>query len=96
MVNGYPWGTKSPSTSDSYTQAPDTGVIRSYDFTIARGVLAPDGFSKSLLLVNGQYPGVGDPPRAFLQLLIKGCVACDRSQLGRHYSSDRQQRNHQP
>lgn len=58
MVNGYPWGTKSTTNSDPYKQAPDTGVVRSYDFTIARGVMAPDGYSKSLLLVNGQYPGV--------------------------------------
>lgn len=58
MVNGYPWGTKSTSNSDPYYEAPDTGVVRSYDFTIARGVVAPDGYSKNLLLVNGQYPGV--------------------------------------
>jgi len=68
-VNGYPWGTKSTSNSDPYYQAPDTGVVRSYDFTIARGVMAPDGFSKSLLLVNGQYPGVSLPSVSHSPLL---------------------------
>lgn len=38
--------------------APDTGVVRSYDFTVARGTVAPDGFEKTTLLINGQFPGV--------------------------------------
>ena len=33
------------------------GVIRSYDFTIARGNIAPDGVNKSVLLINGAFPG---------------------------------------
>lgn len=33
------------------------GVIRSYDFTISRGLIAPDGYERDVLLVNGQYPG---------------------------------------
>lgn len=36
---------------------PDTGVIRSYDFTISRGVIAPDGYQKQVMLVNGAFPG---------------------------------------
>ena len=58
MVNGYPWGSKTASNSDPYNDAPDTGVVRSYDFTIARGKLAPDGFEKDVILVNNQFPGV--------------------------------------
>ncbi|CAD6594145.1 MAG: hypothetical protein ASARMPRED_008719 [Alectoria sarmentosa] len=57
IINGFPWGSKRASTSDPYTGSPDTGVIRSYDFTIARGTVSPDGYSKSMLLINGQYPG---------------------------------------
>ena len=34
-----------------------TGVHRSYDFTIARSTLAPDGVNRSVILVNGQFPG---------------------------------------
>lgn len=34
------------------------GVTRYYDFTIARSFKAPDGFNKTVLLVNGQFPGV--------------------------------------
>lgn len=28
-----------------------------YDFTITRGYLQPDGFNKSLILINGGFPG---------------------------------------
>lgn len=40
-----------------YNTSPHTGVIRSYDFTISRGVIAPDGYERSVLLVNGAFPG---------------------------------------
>ncbi|KAI2627257.1 multicopper oxidase [Hypomontagnella submonticulosa] len=36
---------------------PHTGVTRYYDFTVARGILAPDGYEKSGIYVNGQFPG---------------------------------------
>ena len=36
--------------------------MRSYDFTFARGIAAPDGYEKSTLLINGQYPGVSPWP----------------------------------
>ena len=58
IVHGYPWGSKDASNSDPYTEGPNTGVVRSYDFTITRGILSPDGFEKSIFLVNGQFPGV--------------------------------------
>jgi len=32
-------------------------VIRSHGFVIARGNIAPDGVNKSVLLINGQFPG---------------------------------------
>lgn len=32
-------------------------MVRHYDFTIARGKLAPDGFEKEMLLINGAFPG---------------------------------------
>jgi FtsP/CotA-like multicopper oxidase with cupredoxin domain len=32
-------------------------VVRSYEFTIARGFIAPDGVNKTALLINNQYPG---------------------------------------
>lgn len=59
MLNGFPWGSsKTAYSADGYYDAPNTGVIRSYDFTIARGVVAPDGYEKESMLINGQYPGV--------------------------------------
>lgn len=40
-----------------YIDCPKTGVIRTYDFTISRGVIAPDGYQRDVLLVNGAFPG---------------------------------------
>ncbi|KAI4129000.1 MAG: hypothetical protein LQ338_002467 [Usnochroma carphineum] len=58
VVNGFPWGgSKNAWNSDGYYDAPNTGVVRSYDFTVARGTVAPDGYEKETLLINGQYPG---------------------------------------
>ncbi|KAK5635731.1 hypothetical protein RRF57_011443 [Xylaria bambusicola] len=51
-----PWGDKT-SSSNPYTQAPYTHVTRKYDFNISRGMIAPDGYEKSVILVNGQFPG---------------------------------------
>ncbi|CAK7564671.1 MAG: hypothetical protein SEPTF4163_002570 [Sporothrix epigloea] len=57
LPHGYPWGTLTANGSDAYTTHPTTGVIRTYEFTISRGTLAPDGYTKSMLLVNGGFPG---------------------------------------
>ncbi|KAF3768845.1 hypothetical protein M406DRAFT_327261 [Cryphonectria parasitica EP155] len=45
------------SNTSPYTQSPTTGIIRSYDFTISRGVIAPDGYQRDVMLVNGAFPG---------------------------------------
>ena len=34
-----------------------TGIVRSYDFVIERGYKSPDGVNKSVILINGQFPG---------------------------------------
>ncbi|KAI0540420.1 multicopper oxidase-domain-containing protein [Xylaria digitata] len=52
-----PWGSRTASNSDPYTQAPLTQITRKYDFNVSRGMIAPDGYQKSVLLVNGQFPG---------------------------------------
>lgn len=57
LPNGYPWNTATASNTNPYTNPPYTGVIRQYDFTVARGFIAPDGVNTSVLLVNGQFPG---------------------------------------
>ncbi|EXJ86608.1 hypothetical protein A1O3_03561 [Capronia epimyces CBS 606.96] len=56
LVDGSPWGDHNCTNTNPYKAAPDTGVVRKYDFTISRGILSPDGYERSLLLVNGQYP----------------------------------------
>ncbi|PQE22013.1 multicopper oxidase protein [Rutstroemia sp. NJR-2017a BBW] len=57
LPNGYPWGTKTASGSDPYTEYPNTGIVRMYDFTVTRGRIAPDGYYKDVILINGQFPG---------------------------------------
>ena len=55
MIDGFPWGN---ATAESPNQdPPDTGVTRSYDFTISRGFNSADGYNKSVILVNNQFPG---------------------------------------
>ncbi|KAH9875831.1 hypothetical protein IAQ61_003296 [Plenodomus lingam] len=54
---GFPWGNRSGLENDPYTNLPDTGVTRYYDFTVARKWLSPDGYNKSSIVVNGEFPG---------------------------------------
>lgn len=56
LPQGFPWGDRTAVTTNPYEQSPTTGVIRKYDFTIARGFIAPDGVNKSVLLINNQFP----------------------------------------
>ncbi|KAH0538587.1 hypothetical protein FGG08_004837 [Glutinoglossum americanum] len=44
-------------TANPDADIPQTGVTRYYDFTIARGQIAPDGVERQALLINGQFPG---------------------------------------
>jgi hypothetical protein len=57
LPNGFPWGTLTASGSDPYTEYPNTGIVRMYDFTVTRGRIAPDGYYKDVILINGQFPG---------------------------------------
>ena len=56
MPNGSPWSTLN-CTTNYYQTYPNTGVLRSYDFTVSRGGIAPDGYETDVLLVNGAFPG---------------------------------------
>jgi FtsP/CotA-like multicopper oxidase with cupredoxin domain len=53
----FPWGSSTTRNTNPYTKSPDTGVVRSYTFNLARQKLAPDGFERDLIVVNGRYPG---------------------------------------
>ncbi|KAL3419927.1 laccase-1 precursor [Phlyctema vagabunda] len=57
LPNGFPWGFLTAAGSNPYSQSPNTGVIRSFDFTVKRGIIAPDGYQKDVILINGQFPG---------------------------------------
>jgi FtsP/CotA-like multicopper oxidase with cupredoxin domain len=56
LPNGFPWGKKNPYTN-YYTDYPYTGVVRYYDWTVAKQDCAPDGVNTTCLLINGQFPG---------------------------------------
>ena len=53
----FPWGRETTRNTNPYTNSPTTGAVRRYNFTVARQTLAPDGFEREMILVNGQYPG---------------------------------------
>ena len=57
MPDGSPWGSKTARNTDTYEDPPDTGVTQPYHFVIERAYKAPDGVNKSVILVNGQFPG---------------------------------------
>ncbi|KAK3324236.1 Cupredoxin [Cercophora scortea] len=50
------WGNYSINDDVTYTW-PSTGVTRSFTFNVQAKTLAPDGVSKQMMTVNGQYPG---------------------------------------
>ena len=57
LPDGFPWGTKKADNANPYKEAPITGVTRYYKWTLARSQLAPDGYQKDMILINGQFPG---------------------------------------
>ncbi|KAF6828313.1 laccase-1 precursor [Colletotrichum plurivorum] len=50
-----PWGDRTCETDPE--DVPDTGVVRKYEWTVERKIMAPDGFEQELLVVNGMFPG---------------------------------------
>ncbi|EAQ89553.1 hypothetical protein CHGG_06172 [Chaetomium globosum CBS 148.51] len=57
LPNEYPWGKLTDSDNNPYTEYPKTGVVRRYELTVSRGFVAPDGYLRDVLLVNGAFPG---------------------------------------
>lgn len=45
------------SSTDPILGLPDTNRTVSYVFNVSRGVLSPDGYQQSMILVNGAFPG---------------------------------------
>ncbi|KAI1812140.1 Cupredoxin [Poronia punctata] len=50
------WGEYSVNT-DYYVETPDTGVTREYWLNVHHAILAPDGYRRELMVVNGSVPG---------------------------------------
>lgn len=57
LPDGKPWGKLTDYGNNPYSECPKTGVVRNYEFTVSRGVIAPDGYERDVLLVNGAFPG---------------------------------------
>ena len=57
LPHGKPWGTRTAKNTNYYSNTPNTGVTRNYDFTIAEQTFAPDGVNRTGYLVNGAFPG---------------------------------------
>ena len=59
MPHGKPWGGRTAKHSNPYINKdlPNTGVTRHYDFTITEQTIAPDGYQRTGMVVNGAFPG---------------------------------------
>ena len=57
QLPGSDWGPRTANNANPYTQPPHNGMTRYYDFHIRRGLIAPDGYQRHVLLINGQFPG---------------------------------------
>lgn len=56
-TSGAPWGNRTADRTNPYTSAPSTGIIRPFNFTIARAKMAPDVVERDVLVVNNAFPG---------------------------------------
>lgn len=45
------------TSTNYYDDGPDTGVVREYWFDIVNTTLSPDGIPRTMLTVNGSFPG---------------------------------------
>lgn len=52
-----PWEGRTATGNNPYKDCPSTEIVRPYEWNITRGIIAPDGYEKKVILVNGQYPG---------------------------------------
>lgn len=52
-----PWDCSTGSSNEGSDAIPATGAVRSYDFTISRATLSPDGVAREMIVVNNQFPG---------------------------------------
>jgi hypothetical protein len=57
------------ANTDSETKWPVTGVEKFYDLHISKKTLSPDGNSKEMLVINGQYPGTLIQARKYISCL---------------------------
>ncbi|KAL7275104.1 hypothetical protein RUND412_001980 [Rhizina undulata] len=51
------WSDGYDLSTDWYSSRPSTGVVREYWLEVQNSTAAPDGYERTLLTVNGSYPG---------------------------------------
>ncbi|KAK4168059.1 multicopper oxidase-domain-containing protein [Cladorrhinum sp. PSN259] len=83
------WGDFSIDVDPTYTW-PNTGVTRNYNFNIGYTTLAPDGVSKEMMTVNGQYPGPTIEANWGDNVHVTVCNNLDRNGTGIHFHGVRQ------
>ena len=58
LANGVsPWGSRTAGNTNPYTNPPNTGVTRNYNFVITEQTCQPDGVVRDCLVINGAFPG---------------------------------------
>ena len=57
MPEGRPWGGRNSWNTNYYSDTPNTGVTRYYDWSITKIQCAPDGVEVTCLATNGEVPG---------------------------------------
>ncbi|KAK3111597.1 hypothetical protein LTR53_012994 [Teratosphaeriaceae sp. CCFEE 6253] len=57
LPGGTPWGSATTGNKNPYNNPPNTGKTRTYTFHITEQNIAPDGFEKPGLVINGAFPG---------------------------------------
>jgi FtsP/CotA-like multicopper oxidase with cupredoxin domain len=59
LPQGKPWGGRTAKNTNPYINKdlPHTGITRHYEFTITEQTIAPDGFNRSGMVINGAFPG---------------------------------------
>ncbi|KAI9688965.1 MAG: hypothetical protein M1822_000702 [Bathelium mastoideum] len=57
LSQGFPWGNRTAGGTNPYTEYPETGVTRSYTWSISNETISPDGVPVAGIVANGQFPG---------------------------------------
>ncbi|KAK3329784.1 Cupredoxin [Apodospora peruviana] len=83
------WGNFNIADDVTYTW-PNTGVTRYYNFNVGLKTLAPDGYPKQMMVVNGQYPGPTIEANWGDDVQVRVCNFLSQNGTGLHFHGIRQ------